>query len=205
MDKLKGLFKVNKSVFVFLFVLMVIGVTFGSLLPLFLSTDDKVLVSNYLSDFFAQVGSNIDYFSVFKNSILGNSVFFLFIWLLGISAIGIPFILFLFFYKCFIFGFSISAIIINYGFKGILFSLVYIFPHQVINIFCYLIITSYSLIFSIRLIGLIFKKSEFSVKVFFNRYLKILVVCFAVFILSSLYESFICTNILKWVYNLLGL
>ncbi len=204
-DKLKSLFKVNKSVFVFLFCLMLVGVVFGSCLPLFLSSDDKVLVSEYLSNFFVQVGSSIDYFSVFKNSFFCNSVFFLLIWLLGISAIGIPIILFLFFYKCFIFGFSISSIIINYGFKGILFSFVYIFPHQVINIFCYLIITSYSLIFSIKLIGLIFKKTELNIKAFFNRYFRVLIVCSVLFILSGLYESFIGTNILKWVYNLIGL
>lgn len=205
MDKLKSLFKINRNVFAFLFCLMLVGVAFGSCLPLFLSTDDKILVSNYLSNFFSHVSSNIDYFSVFKNSIFSNGLFFLLIWLLGISAIGVPVVLFLFFYKCFIFGFSISSIIINYGFKGILFSIFYIFPNQVINIFCFLIVTSYSLIFSIKLIGLFFKKSEFNISSSFNRYFKIFVACFVLFILSSLYETFIGTNILRLVYNLLGL
>ena len=205
MDKLKRIFNVNRKVFVFLFCLMIIGVIFGSCLPLFLSPDDKSLVSDYLFNFINQVNSSNDYFEILKNSILSNGVFFILIWLLGISAIGVPIILFLFFYKCFIFGFSISSIIINYGFKGILFSLVYIFPHQVIDIFGFLIITSYSLVFSIKLIGFILKKYEFNIRVSFNKYFKVLLACFLLFFISSLYEAFICPHVLKFVFRLLGL
>ena len=204
-DKLKSLFKVKRKIFVFLFVLMVVWIVFDSCLSLFLSVDDKTLVSDYLANFVNQIKSSFDYFLMFKNSLLGNFLFFVLIWLLGISMIGIPIVLFLFFYKCFIFGFSISSIIINYGFKGILFSFFYIFPHQVVVIFLFLIISSYSLSFSIKFIGLIFKKSDFNVRVSFFRYFKVFMVCFFVLCLCSLYETFIGSYFLRLVFSLIGL
>lgn len=205
MDKLKRLFVFNKKVFVFLFCLMIIGIIFGSSLPVFLNSDDKSLVSQYLSDFIVQVKSGCDSLFLLRNGLSNNGIFSFSIWLLGISIIGIPIVLFLFFFKCFIFGFSISSIIINYGFKGILFSFFYIFPHQVINLVIYMLITNYSLIFSFKIIGLIFKKNDFNISVSFNKYLKIFLVCLIFLFMSVLYESFVGPYVLSFIFKLLGL
>ena len=60
MDKLKSLFVFNKKVFVFLLCLMIIGIIFGSSFPIFLSSEDKSLVSQYLSDFIIQVNNGCE-------------------------------------------------------------------------------------------------------------------------------------------------
>lgn len=205
MDKLKKIFSVNKRVFVFLLGLMFIGVIFGSSLPIFLNNEDKVLVSEYLSNFVSQINNGYDSLFLFKNSLINNGIFAFLIWILGVSIIGIPIILFLFFFKSFVFGFSISSIIVNYGFKGILFSFSYIFPHQVINLCVYGVLTNYSLIFSIKLIGMIFKKVDFNIRGAFNRYFRIFIFCFLVFILSGLFESFISPLFMGFVFRLLSL
>ena len=205
MDKLKKIFSVNKRVFVFLLCLMFIGVIFGSSLPIFLNNEDKVLVSEYLSNFVSQINNGYDSLFLFKNSLINNGIFAFLIWILGVSIIGIPIILFLFFFKSFVFGFSISSIIVNYGFKGILFSFSYIFPHQVINLCVYGVLTNYSLIFSIKLIGMIFKKVDFNIRGAFNRYFRIFIFCFLVLILSSLFESFISPLFMGFVFRLLSL
>lgn len=205
MDKLKKIFSVNKRVFVFLLGLMFIGVIFGSSLPIFLNNEDKVLVSEYLSNFVSQINNGYDSLFLFKNSLINNGIFAFLIWILGVSIIGIPIILFLFFFKSFVFGFSISSIIVNYGFKGILFSFSYIFPHQVINLCVYGVLTNYSLIFSIKLIGMIFKKVDFNIRGAFNRYFRIFIFCFLVLILSSLFESFISPLFMGFVFRLLSL
>ena len=205
MDKLKGLFSINKKIFVFLLGIVVIGVLFGSILPVFLSVDDKKLVSDYLLGFVNNIKDGFDSIIFLKNGLFNNGLFLILIWLLGVSIIGVPIVLFLFFYKCFIFGFSISSIIINYGFKGILFSLSYVFPHQVINILIYLVLTSYSLIFSIKLLCYILRKIEFNIRNSFTKYFKIFVFCFIFLGISILYESFINPHILSFVFNLLGI
>ena len=121
------------------------------------------------------------------------------------SIIGVAFVVVLFFYKCFVFGFSLSSIISNYGFKGILFSFSYVFPHQVLNLFIFLIMTSYSLLFSLKFLGYIFKRNDFNIRVSFRRYLYLLF-WFSIFIVFSiLYEVFINPYVLRFVLNLLGI
>lgn len=205
MDKLKRIFFVNKRVFVFLMGIVIIGIVFGSCLPLFLSSNDKELVSEYLSNFVCEINSGYDSLILLKNGIINNYVFASLIWVLGVSIIGIPIILFLLFFKSFIFGFSISSIIINFGFKGILLSFVYIFPHQVINLLLFCLITYYSLVFSINLIFLIFKKNSFNIRGSFFKYFKIFLICLFIFLLSSLYDSFINPIVLRFVCKLLGI
>lgn len=205
MDKLKNIISSNKKIFVFLISLSIVALVFGSSLPIFLSSDDKKLVNEYLISFVDGVRASCDYLFLLKNSLINNGGFALIVWLLGVSIIGVPIVLFLFFSKCFILGFSITSIILNYGFKGILFSLVYIFPHQVINILVYALITNYSLIFSLKIIFLIIKKHDFNIRVAFNKYFKIFVFCLIVLILSSLYETFVSPVVFKFIFNLLGI
>jgi len=205
MDKLKSIISVNKKIFVFLISLSIIALVFGSSLPIFLSIDDKKLVSDYLISFVDGVRVNSDYLFLLKNCLINNCFFSLVVWLLGVSIIGVPIVLFLFFSKCFILGFSLTSIILNYGFNGILFGLGYIFPHQVINVLIFALITNYSLIFSFKMIFLIMKKHDFNIRVAFNKYFKIFVFCLIVLILSGLYETFVSPIVLKFIFNLLGI
>lgn len=205
MDKLMKLFIVNRKVMVFLFGIMFLGVISGSILPIFMSASDKELVCNYLSGFVDEVCSGVDYLFLFKNGILCDGVFSFFIWVLGVSIIGIPIVLLLFFSKCFIFGFSISSIIINYGFKGVLISFIYVFPHNVISLVFYCFLTCYSLLFSFKLIGFIFKKSEFNIRKYFYKYFKLYILCFIVLLICVLYDSFVNPFILNFAFKFLGL
>lgn len=205
MDKLRNVLKVNKKVFVFLLCILILGVLFGSILPIFLDPNDKKLVNEYLSSFVLDIKGEFDFLIFLKNGLLSEGLFFLIIWLLGISIIGVPIVLFLFFYKCFVIGFSISSIIINYGFKGILFSLSYIFPHYAFSIFSYIILTSYSLIFSIKLLLFILKKTEFNIRVSFKKYLYVFLFCFLIVIFCILYEAFVNPYVLRFVFKLLGI
>lgn len=204
MDKFKRLFLVNKKVSVFLFGILLVSIVFGSILPLFLSSSDKVAVSDYLTSFVSGI-ENYNYLSLFFNGLASNCGFLVVLWLLGISVIGCFVVLFLFFLKGFILGFSISSIIINYGIKGILLGFVYLFPHQIINIFVYSIMTCYSLVFSIKFILFLFKKYDFNVRFAFNRCFKVFCVNFVLLFISVLYESFLWPIIMVFVCKLLGL
>lgn len=205
MDKVKKIFKVNKRVFVFLIGIMIIGVVFGSSLSLLLNTQDKKLVSEYLFSFINEIKAGFSSLLFLKNGFINNFVFSFMIWSLGISIIGIPIILFLYFFKCFIFGFSISSIIINYGFKGVAFSFFYIFPHQVINLLIYCFLSYYSLIFSFNLIFLILRKNNFNIRGSFAKYLKVYLFFLFVFCISSLYDSFVNPYVLNYIFKLLGI
>ena len=205
MDKLKSLFRINKKVLVFLLGIVILGVLFGSILPLFLSIDDKKLVSDYLLSFTSNIKDGFDSFAFLQNGFFSNFLFLFLIWLMGVGSVGGLGVLFLFFYKCFIFGFSISSIIVNYGFKGILFSFAYVFPHQSINVVIFLILTCYSFVFSTKLLGYILRKVEFNVRDAFGKYFKVFCFCFIVLFISILYESFVNPYILSFIFKLLGI
>ncbi len=204
MDKLKSIFNTNRKIMVFLFCLFIISIIFGSLLPIFLNQSDKMLISDYLNDFVNNV-SNYNFISLFFNGIFNNLGFCIIIFILGISIVGAIVVVFLFFLKGFVLGFSVSSIIINYGFKGVLFGFIYVFPHQIINIFVYSVLACYSITFSIRLLLFLLKKLNFNISNYFKSYFKVFCILICIVILSVLYESFILPKLLSFVFNFLGL
>jgi len=107
------------------------------------------------------------------------------------------------FYKAFIIGFSLSSFILTYGIKGTILSIIYIFPHLIINILIFCLITAFTLKISISMIKHIINKKEVNMRVYFNKYFSIIIVSFVVITLTSLYESYIMTYLVKLVSNIL--
>ena len=136
MDKFRNNFKTNKNMIIFLCIIGIIGIVVGTILNIALNADDSKLVSDYLNNFIYNIQNDgLDYKGSLINSLISNLGYIIFIWLLGISVIGLPITVFLFFSKTFVLGFSISSIIVNYKLKGCLLALSYVFPHLIINIF----------------------------------------------------------------------
>lgn len=205
LDKLNIFFRINKKIYVFLIGILILGILFGSVLPIFLSVDDKKMVSEYLIEFVSDVRSGFNSIFLLKNGLISDLLFCFVVWLLGISVIGIPVVLFMFFYKCFVLGFSISSIIINYGFKGILFSFIYVFPHYIILLFSFIFLVSYSLLFSIRLLFYILRKNDFNIRNFFRKYIVVFIICIFIVFISVIYEAFVNPYVLGFVFKLLGM
>lgn len=192
--------KSNKNIYVFLFIFGLIGLICGSFLAIILDKEDSKLVTEYLNNFFNNISSgSLNYKYSFINSLISNLGSDLFIWLLGISIIGIPLILIIYFSKTFILGFSVSSIIINYKSKGVLLALSYIFPHMIFNIFIIAFISMYALSLSFKLFNVFLKKESFNFKLYRNRYFLVLIYSLIGFILSSLFEVFISPIFLKFI------
>lgn len=191
-------FKKNKKYFIFITILLIIGFVTGSFFITILSSDDKKLVSETISGFFNQVKNNkVDIIYLLRTSLSTNLIYIIFIWLLGISIIGIPIIIFLVFIKSFIIGFSLSGIIYHYNIKGILLSLSYIFPHQIINLVAISFIGLYALKVSISLIKLIISKKQINFKNIMKKYFAVLIICIILVLISSVFESFVCPYLIK--------
>lgn len=105
----------QKKIYIFLIVVMSIGLLLGIIYAVILNKSDHALVTTSLDSFFTSIKNNdIDYKSALINSLIGNISFVTFIFLLGISIIGIPLIIFSLASSSFIFGFSLSSIIYTY-------------------------------------------------------------------------------------------
>ena len=204
MDKLSKLFNINKKTLVFLLGLLFIGIISGCIFNVLLVKQDQEIVKTYLVNFIELIKNNkLNYINTFKDSIIFNYLYIIIIWLLGVSIIGIPFIFFIFFGKSFTLGFTLSTIIKNYGIRGCLLSLGYVFPHYIINILVFLILTAYSTVLSLKLIKCIIRKKNIDFKPIMKKYSFILLISLILILLTSLYESFIMPTVVKYIINII--
>ena len=191
-------FKRNKKLYVFVTILLIIGFITGSFFITILSSEDKKLVGETISNFFNQIkNNNVDIIYTLRTSLSTNLIYIIFIWLLGISIIGIPIIVFLIFIKSFILGFSISSIIFKYKLSGTLLSLGYTFPHQILNLLIISFIGLYALKVSISLIKLILSKKQINFKLIIKKYFAVLIICVILTLISTAFETFVCPYFIK--------
>ena len=205
MDKLKSNIRINKNLFVFLVVIIAVGIAAGSIFVTVLNNEDKVMVSDYLNNFLNNLNSNnLNYSGTLVNTLIFTLGGAFLIWLLGISVIGFILILLFLFIKAFALGFSIGSIIINFNFKGILIALAYIVPHHIINMMIFLLISSYALILSYRLINSFTKKKSFEFKGILNKYLFVLGFSLIILLISVLYEVYGAPKLINLIVSLLN-
>ena len=135
--------KKNKYKYMFLITIILIGFIMGIIFSNILSYNDHQQISEVLKKYFLGIKNNqdINYLNNFINNFSVNYLYMLAIWIFGLSIIGIilnPFILYL---KSFIIGLSVGVIISTYGLIGIIGVILYIFPHVLINLIVYLLLS----------------------------------------------------------------
>ncbi|MFV0249973.1 MAG: stage II sporulation protein M [Bacilli bacterium] len=190
LDKLK--LKRKSKILNFLLVTSFIGFIFGVLFIILISKSDQALISEYIKNFVAKINKNdLDYLTTFKNTLTNNILFVTSIWFLGISIVGLPLILFLYFAKTFIIGFSFSSFILTYNGVGTVLSLIYLFPHYIINYITYTILVLYALKFSNLLFNIVFKKKEIIFKNIVNKYITIYIFTICITIITTISEVFL--------------
>ncbi len=204
MDKLKGTIKVNKKTLLFFTILLIIGIIAGSIFMAILSETDKKLVTDYFNNYISNIENNkLNYLESIKNGLFNNLLYIIIIWILGISIIGIPIVTIMFFIKSFTLGFSIASIVFNYKLKGCLLNFINIFPHQMIYFLIYMLITTYSIFFSLKMINSIINKKNMDFKVMMNKYVKILIISVIAITIGIIIETFITPLLIKIIIPLI--
>ena len=204
MDKLKKKTSSNKRIIIFLVGLFLIGIIAGSIFITVISKTDQALVKEYIKEIINKIDKNkLNYLDALKNASISNLSFIIIVWLLGLSIVGIPIVVFMYFSKAFVLGFSLSAFILQYKTKGIIIALIYFFPHHIVNMIAYTLVMIYSLKISFILINSILKKKTISFKPIMNRYLIVLGVSAGMIIVASLYECFVVPFIIKKLIGIL--
>lgn len=200
MDKLVNGLKINRKMLLFLIVLGLIALIVGSIFVVILNATDKSLIKDYLETFINNVDSGkLDYMQALKNISISNYSYIIIAWLLGISVIGIPITIFMYFMKCFMIGFSIASIIINFKLKGTLLAFIYVFPHHIINLIMYTVLILYSLTLSLKIGEAVLKKKSINFKLIINKYLLILILSLIVITLMNLFEVYITPILIKTI------
>lgn len=202
LDKAKVSILKQKKRYILLIVLTIIGIICGILFTTILSKIDQNLVKEQLTHFFHQIETgNINYTSGIMNSVISNLLYCIGIWLLGISIIGLPVILFLLFMKGFITGFSIGSIVSLYQWKGLFGAFTYIFPHHLFALLISILLSFYAISFSIKLFSSLFLKKEINFKEAMRKYIKILMISIVGFLICSVFEIYVSPFFIKLFTN----
>lgn len=189
----------NKKVNLFVIFIVILGIISGTLFLMVLNENDKSEVINEIGTFMANINTNnINNFNSFKNSLIEGMILIILSWILGMSIIGVIFNIFFIYMKSFTIGFSISSFILVYKYKGILSSLVYTVPSQLINILIILILGVYTLLFSKYLFKMIFLKDKtVNLGKFFKKYVLVFGICIILCVISALCEAYLLPSLLK--------
>ena len=182
-------FKKNKYKYMFLITIIILGFLTGIIFSNILSYNDFKEVSLSVENYFLGIKDNTDinYLNNFFNVFGINFFYLLLLFISGVSIIGVILNPFILYFKSFIIGFSTGIIISIYSFKGIIGAILFIFPHQLINIIIYLLLSYYGINLSIKLFKSLFLKKSFNSNEFMKKYFKILGLSSLILLISSLY------------------
>ena len=190
--------KKDKNIYFSLIIVMIISFIFGLFFISILSDSDKSLVLEHITLYFDSIKSG-SFIPNLYNNIMNNDIVVIILWILGFSMIGFPIIISILFYKSFTLIFSITSLIYNFRIDGILISFIYIFPHLVLNLLFYFIMSFYSFKFCLNLVGSILHKNKIKSN-FLKKYIIILLISITFVTISAIYETYILPYLIKLIY-----
>ncbi len=191
----------KKNLLIFLLSLIIVSIMVGILFYMSLPLDDKITSQNKILAYFNGELLDNNILINLKKSLSNNILSVLSIWILGISVIGVFFILFLFFMKGFTLGFSITTIFAKFNLKGLFATIFYLFPDKLLSLFLALYISYHSLCFSYKLLTFLFIDRDINIHIALRKYLKTLVIGLVISIIISIMEVFITPFVLKTFTN----
>ena len=203
-NKIKSILFPNKKINYFVFTILFLGIISGAIFSNIIDLNDQKLVVDKIKLLLSNINNRqINNLLAFKNSILTNLSYSLIISILGLTIIGLLFNTFLLYIKGFIFGFSLSAFIITYSYKGIILSILYTLFGQLLNIIVIITLTIYSIMFSLNLVKQVTKnKANVNIQKQFKNYLIIFVFTIIISLISSLSEAFLFPTLIKLIIKL---
>ena len=193
LEDIKEIILKKKVILIGVFIVLVLGLLFGSIYITILSNNDKKDLLENVSLYFNNYKSISfqDKLNIVKESFIKNIIYFLLIWVLGVSIIGFPVILIMIFYKSFLLGFSISSIFAKYRVGGVYRILLYVFPSKIILLLLAVFLGVFSINLSNKLANSLVKKNSFNFNAYMGKYFLLLLICILACTITSLIDAFI--------------
>ena len=197
--------KEHLSLYIFVSVLFLMGVIFGALLVNALTLEQKQDMLRYLHSFFNTLNQNAESSKAesVKQAFALHSKWFLLIWVLGFTVIGIPLILILNFLKGILIGFTVGYFVGQLSWNGMLFALLSVAPQNLLIIPMFIVLSVSAVAFSLYLLKNRFLKRRGSLSQPFMTYTLIAFSFIALLFAVALFEAYITPHLLKWASPLL--
>lgn len=190
--------KIIKSrIFKVLILLFILGLLFGVISFIFM---DKTSLENYTLNYVDLISkNNFDYIKGLINTLISNYKYLSILWIFGIIFFLFPLVPLIIIYRGLSIGLMISSIIYSFKLKGFLYALIILFPAKIINEIIYIIMSYYSISFSLKIYNAIKTNKSINISSFSKNYFYILLIFIVALTLTSIFEIYISTNIIKLV------
>ncbi|GAA0364006.1 stage II sporulation protein M [Bacillus horti] len=191
----------HSSLYLFVVILFVMGVIFGTLTVQSLGYNQQADLFYYFEQFMNQLRSDhfFDSQHALGQNFFNHLKYMGFIWILGLSIIGLPIILVLLFLKGVFIGFTVGFFIHQMGLKGLLFSVVTIVPQNLILVPALLFISVLSISFSLKLIAHLVAQQRIRQRPSFIKYTSVMLALSIVLFLVALFETYFSPTVMKMV------
>lgn len=191
----------HSSLYLFTVILFIMGVIFGTLTVQSLGYMQQEDLFYYLQAFMSELQSGqlmdtSSNYALFQN-FMQHLKYIGFIWLLGLSIIGLPVILILLFLKGVFIGFTVGFFIHQLGWGGFLFSLVSVVPQNLVLVPLILLISVLSISFSLRLISHLLANQRTRKRPSFVKYSGVMVALSVILFGVALFETYLSPAMMK--------
>lgn len=189
--------------FIFVFVLFAMGVLFGAFLVQALTLEQKEEMSRHLGSFFQSVmldepGSGQS--SAFLAAFSLHVKWLVLIWLLGLSVIGLPFVLLLDFLKGVLVGFTVGYLTGQLSWKGLLVAMIAVLPQNLLVVPALMALSAASVVFSFQLVKYrLLQHPGIGLKPAFGRYARTAALAAAAVAFAALFEAYASPYLLQWI------
>ncbi|GAA0481614.1 stage II sporulation protein M [Salinibacillus aidingensis] len=191
------------SIYLFVFILLLIGIVFGAILVNSMNFIQKQDLFFYLHQFLEDIQGErlLQTKDLFQSSFFYHFKYILLIFILGLSIIGIPVIWIFIFMKGIVIGFSVGFLVNQLGWYGLLMATVSIAPQNLFIIPAYIIGGSFGMIFSLHLIRRLFSAriQKTSIRNLFMQYSTVLLIVLVIAFMGALIETFISPYTMRMV------
>lgn len=201
--------KERSSLYLFVFVLFLMGVIFGAVIVNSMNFTQKEDLYFYLSRFFGQVseGKVASSVEMLQQSFFHNLKYLGLMWVLGISIIGLPVILIMLFLKGMVVGFTVGFLVNQMGWQGFMLSFVSVLPQNIVLIPAFIIMSTVAISFSLKIVKqLLMKKTNVTESPFslFTRYAAVFVFISVLTVIASGLEAYASPILMKNVIELVS-
>ena len=182
---------INKKFNLPVIVTFLIGIVFGIIFLFFISEVDKLIIKSEIEEYLSLVSSSSNTLNSILNSFKNNLLYLTIIWVSSITIIFTPIIFFVIFYKGFLTGFLMSSFIMIFGIKGFIYSLIFTFPHEIINIIVYILFSTIMVSISYKIMRSIYNNDTINLRIFCKKVFILYISFLVVLLLSSILEIYL--------------
>ncbi|MET3696192.1 stage II sporulation protein M [Bacillus oleivorans] len=195
--------KQHSSIYLFVTILFLMGIVFGSIVVNSLSFSQKEDLFYYLNQFFGTVieGETSNGREMFFQSLFHNAKLILFIFILGVSIIGVPIILIILFMKGVVIGFTVGFLVYKLSWEGFFLSFVSVLPQNLITVPVLIMMAVMAITLSFKLVKRQFIQSHQPIAPLFSSYILTFVAALCLLVGAAATEAFVSPFFMERVVN----